>query len=29
MDSSECDKEDAIDTRVIGTVSTDLDIRKF
>ena len=29
MDSSECDKEDAIDVGVIGTVSMDLEIWKF
>ena len=29
MDSSDCDKEDAIEIGVIGTVSTDLEIGKF
>ena len=27
MDSSDCDKEDTIETGVIGTVSMDLEIR--
>ena len=29
MDSSDCDKEDAIEIGVIGIVSTDLEIGKF
>ena len=29
MESSDCDKEDAIEIGVIGTVSMDLEIRKF
>ena len=29
MDSSDCDKEDAIEIGVIGTVSMDLETRKF
>ena len=29
MDFSDCDKEDVIEIGVIGTISTDLEIRKF